>query len=552
MKKHIIKILLGFFLVFHATKSQALTGAKYLIIAPESYVPAVQPLAEWKTKKGVKAKIVTTSQIGTSASQIKNYIVNACNTWEIRPEYILLVGTSGLVPSIGNSDDYYGDVSGNYLIELSVGRIPCASPTQCSNIINKIITYERNPFMTDSSWFLKGTIIVREDGSSPPDNIYWENARYIANFWRSYGYIQIDTFSSSMGHSATNVVDAINDGRIFVVYRGEAVSNWWSPFAISPENLSNNYKTPIVISGTCRTMSLSDNTNLGNVFMTVGSTTNPKGAVAFLGTTVVSAGSNLALNRGTVTKGIFQAIFGERIWHIGDALKRGKFLIDSIRPPSYTTERYSEWELFGDPEMEVWTYIPQRLSVFHDTVIQLGAQSFTVTVADHQIPLSGARVCVMMDTTIYETALTDQTGSVTFNITPSHEGILYVTVTAHNYIPYENVVSIRSAGIYDEHLSTNKIRPLGQVISLESSVVSGSSAKISFKLFQTSSVTFNIYNSFGQLVKTFTSPEILPAGNHTVTWNLISDTGHKVTPGIYLCKCITDTKSVTAKLIVLH
>ncbi|MCS7259016.1 MAG: C25 family cysteine peptidase [candidate division WOR-3 bacterium] len=551
MKNHETVLVFALFL-YAITNIYALTGAKYLIITPENYVSAVQPLANWKTKKGVKTQIVTTSQIGSSSTQIKNFIVNAYNTWDIRPEYILLVGTSSSIPSSGISDDYYADVSGNYLIELSIGRIPCTSVSQCSNIINKIIAYERNPYMLDSSWFIKGTVIIREDGSTPPDNVYWENARYIAGLWRSYGYAQIDTFSRLMGHSATNVINAINEGRMFVVYRGEAVSNWWSPFAMSPDNLSNGYKTPIVVSGTCQTMSLSDNSYLGNTFMITGSALSPKGAVAFLGTTRVASGSNLALNRGTVTKGIFQAIFGERIWRIGDALKRGKFLVDSIRPPNFTTERYSEWELFGDPEMEVWTYIPQRLTVQHDTIIPLGSQNFTVTVSDHQLPLTGAKVCIMMDTLIYETALTDHTGTATFNITPNAQGILYVTVTAHNYLPYEKEVTVAATGIHKEANSENKVNKSSLLFNLEPNISSGEPVKISFSLFQPSSVSFNVYNHSGALVKTLISNQTLLPGIYNANWNLLDNAEQKVPKGIYFCKLTTETKSLTKKIIVVR
>jgi hypothetical protein len=59
------------------------TGARYLIITPDAYRAALQPLALWKTQKGMKAKIVTLSETGTDSTQIRSYIVNAYNTWSI-------------------------------------------------------------------------------------------------------------------------------------------------------------------------------------------------------------------------------------------------------------------------------------------------------------------------------------------------------------------------------------------------------------------------------------------------------------------------------------
>jgi hypothetical protein len=65
------------------------TGARYLIITPDAYFDILQPLAQWKTQKGMKAKIVTLSETGSDSTQIRNYIMNAYNTWSIQPEYLL-------------------------------------------------------------------------------------------------------------------------------------------------------------------------------------------------------------------------------------------------------------------------------------------------------------------------------------------------------------------------------------------------------------------------------------------------------------------------------
>jgi hypothetical protein len=87
----------------------------------------------------MKAMILTTSQIGTSASSIRSYILNGYNTWDIRPEYILIAGSNSYVPASGNSDDYYADMVGNFRIELSVGRFPCSSLSQIQNLVAKTL-----------------------------------------------------------------------------------------------------------------------------------------------------------------------------------------------------------------------------------------------------------------------------------------------------------------------------------------------------------------------------------------------------------------------------
>jgi len=502
MKRKVLFVLFFYFINF----CFALTGAKYLIIAPDNFVSAVQPLADWKTKKGVKAKVVPLSVTGSSASQIKTYIVNAYNNWDIQPEYVLLAGSS--VPYSGNSDDYYADMTGSLRIELSVGRFPCSSVDQINNIVAKTLMFERTPYMSDSTWFLKGTTIVREDGSSPPDNVFWENARYIHNHWIHSYYQQIDSFSSARGNNATNVNSAINNGRVFVIFRGEAVTNWWSPFQMTPSNLTNGNKTPIVVSGTCATMSLSQTNYLGDLFVNAGTSSNPKGAIGFFGTTVVATGSNLALNRGVVTKGFFQAIFEEGKQTMGDAAKRGKYIIDSIQPPNYSTTRYSEWELFGDPELNVWTGMPKPLNVIHDTIMAATPQTYTVTVRQGGQPVSGALVCVMRDTIIYQYSNTNSSGVATFNISPTTNGTMSVTVTGRNLIPYERNVSIRPGNLDHDVGVISIIEPIG-IIADSTNVI----PKVKIENFGNDTDSFPVTLKIGTVYNQTISSIILTPGD---------------------------------------
>ena len=480
----------------------ALTGAKYLIITPDNFVSAVQPLADWKTKKGMKAKVVPLSVTGSSASQIKTYIVNAYNTWDIRPEYILLAGST--VPVSNNSDDYYANISGSYRIELSIGRFPATSGTQVQNIVAKTLAFERTPCSTDSTWLMKGTTIVREDGSSSSDPIYWANARYVHNHWRNYQYNQIDSFSKDRGHTSSNVTTAINNGRMFVVYRGQGVSNWWTPFAMTPDNLSNGSKTPIVVSGTCVTMFSSG--YLGEQFINAGSSSNPKGAVGFFGTT--SSGSGIAAQRGAVTEGFFRAIFAERTFCLGDAAKRGKFLLDSVYN---NPTRYAEWNLFGDPELNIWTEKPIQLTVVHDTLIQTQTQNFAVTVSRSVMPLSGALVCVTMDTTIYKCGYTNQNGIASFSITPQSTGTMSVTVTYHNFIPYEKDVIVRPGNLDHDVGVLSIIEPQGTV-ALGSNII----PKVKVKNYGTNTDSFPVTLKIGTVYQEMITSVTLGAGD-TIT-----------------------------------
>jgi hypothetical protein len=524
-----------------------LTGAKYLIITPDNFVSAVKPLADWKTKKGVKAMIVPLSVTGSSASQIKSYILNAYNTWDIRPEYILMAGSSSYVPVTGNSDDYYADMVGNFRIELSVGRFPCSSVSQIQNLVAKTLAYEHTPNMTDSTWFNRGTTIVHEDGTSPPDNIYWENVRYVHNLWRHAYYTQIDSFSSQRGNNSTDVSNAINNGRIFVLFRGESVTNWWG-FPMTPENLTNGYKTPIVVSGACATISMTSSGYLGDLFVNAGTASSPKGAVGYFATTYVTSGPNLGLNRGVVSKGFFEAAFADGMKTMGDAAKLAKLIIDSIQPPNYNTTRYSEWELFGDPELNLWTSIPQSINVSHDTVITTTPQNFPVTVRIGNFGLPNALVCLMMDSTIYEYGRTNNSGEITFSINPHVTGTMSVTVTAQNAIPYEKNILIIAAGINEGEKVLTKSNNTTMLYSAKPNPVTNDFTQISFTLSGPTHTYLNIYDATGRPVKTLVN-SVLQSGIYNLIWNGTDDHNNKVAEGIYFYTLTTDKNNYTKKLI---
>ncbi|MFC1923843.1 C25 family cysteine peptidase [Chloroflexota bacterium] len=154
--------------------------AKYVIITPSSFVSAAQPLADWKTSKGVDARVFSLDDIVSgytgddNAEKMKNFIDDCYGTWGT--EYVLLAGDTDYVPtrslycpdaygSDGDyvpSDYYFADLSGNWDsdndqiygelsdnvdwgAEVFVGRLPARSSGELTTMVDKIIDYEQNP-----------------------------------------------------------------------------------------------------------------------------------------------------------------------------------------------------------------------------------------------------------------------------------------------------------------------------------------------------------------------------------------------------------------------
>lgn len=152
--------------------SMATEGADYLIITNETLVQSVQPLKDWKERKGLTVKVVTTAEISTddvTADDIIAY-VDATYDWALPPTYLLLVGDAELIPPnyrnphsawlpdeivMTASDLYYAcvDLDENLppgqvydtLPDMFIGRIPVDDPDQATTVVEKILAYEKFP-----------------------------------------------------------------------------------------------------------------------------------------------------------------------------------------------------------------------------------------------------------------------------------------------------------------------------------------------------------------------------------------------------------------------
>ena len=279
----------------------------------------------------------------------------------------------------------------------------------------------------------------------------------------------------------SHVIGNISMGRFLVMHRDHGSSqNYWSHFSnsfpstydgwTSPSfdttdvSLLTNYLLfPVVFSMECmggwfdgETDQL-DDPALTNNFeslceeLLVPSTT---GAIATIGASRVSySGVNDDLAQGfidAIWPDYDQDFDSGGLYSFGQIMTYGKAFMatrDFWGANLYVDLTYELFNLFGDPELELWTKSPDTLYVDHPTHIgSLGPQSFVVQVDDGINPVDHARVCLWKDGDIFEVAYSDTLGYVYFDITPFSSGSMYITATKHNYIPYDGMISITSSG----------------------------------------------------------------------------------------------------------
>lgn len=85
-------------------------------------------------------------------------------------------------------------MTGEYQMELPVGRLPAWTRAECRVMVNKILGYERLVGWADTTWLLKGTTSVSGDNPGNPDTLYLPDCFYVHSLWRTGGYQIADTF----------------------------------------------------------------------------------------------------------------------------------------------------------------------------------------------------------------------------------------------------------------------------------------------------------------------------------------------------------------------
>ena len=422
-------------------------GASYLVISADTYTDEVYPLVKWTNAKGIRSKLVNLSTTGSSAAQIRTYIENAYNTWEVPPEYILLVGDTEVLPgydSLTYTDNYFATLEGgDYIADVIIGRLSADTSWQLMTEVAKIFGYERTPLLNDPDWPLSALMMVQDDFDSG-DWIYYMNTWRIYDQMESFGFAPIDTLFRRNDVTMTQVYASVQEGKGFLNYRGQAWINWLGSFALNASNTNNGWRLPIVVSGTCGTGNYESDGFMCENWVRAGTPTNPEGAVAFFATNTAFPGSEeLSLRRGYVDEGFFDGVFDDSLRTLGEACLAGKMRLYLKADDQID---YEGWNLLGDPAMSMWTGHPFEFEVLHDGGTQVGPSDFAVTVVSGGSLHEGALVALAKGNEVHSLGYTDALGQVSLPIQPTTVGTLSVVVTDRNAVPYESDVLVLDIG----------------------------------------------------------------------------------------------------------
>ncbi|MCK4342036.1 MAG: hypothetical protein KAY37_09975 [Phycisphaerae bacterium] len=485
-------------------------AADYLIIVKDNLKEEIQPLADWKKLKGYTTKVVKKSDAGNTPTAIKNYIQNAYDTWDPAPSYVLLVGDYADIPPKWvyipnrscNSDIYYACLQGDdYYPDLAIGRLPVSSETDCTNVVNKILGYDRWP--VDEDWykkFLSAAYFQDDNNDSYADRHFMETSAHVESwlstntnmtthtawcensgthsnyYYRTTGLNHPHRFAYASpipasvtgawvtaNQATTAISNTINNGVGHVLHRDHGSETSWChpPFNKNDiSNLFNGFRTPVVFSFNCQTGSFQRAS--GDCFCEAFLKKSPGGCAGICGATRTSySGYNDLIVHGLYT--CFWSSYDSthtdttysRSKRLGNALNYAKYYMKIYEGTSNTTKsEFYMFHWFGDPDMWLRTRRPLFISIIDRELFGPPYDS-TMRVRCHcyrQGLVEGAQVTVSHAyAPDYWTGVTDANGEVVFyNMDFTEPHGYHLTVVVDNYMPVEESLDMDGACCDDD------------------------------------------------------------------------------------------------------
>lgn len=479
------------------------TGCEYLIITPtgEDFLFWADSIRKFRTRQGILTQVVTTEEIGANnVYAIQNYLDDAYNTWDIPPIACLIMAdygnnqeqqiTAPIWQGYCVSDNIWGDVDNDDLPDIVMARMTANNNEQLETMVTKFIHHELSPPTYESfyqmpitalgwqteRWFQlcsesvggfwrnelnKEPIRINEIYDGTPNNI-WSTATNTGIITSTFGPNGLDyipqypwQLGGWEGGSPQDIIDAINNGSFMMVHRDHGYEYGWGEPAFNTNHIDQleNEDLIFVWSVNC----LTGKYNLGQECFTEkfhrhmhdGYNSGALGLIAasevsysFVNDTYVWGAMD---NMWPTFLPAYGTAFPDRYVLPAFASAAGKYFLDQSNwaSPDAKAVTYHLFHHHGDAFLNVYTEVPQPLTVEHDPVILFDQGYFEISVDEN------AFIALSIDNELIATA--DGTGELQSISIPqlSAPGKLFVTITKQNYFRYETEVSIIDpAGAY--------------------------------------------------------------------------------------------------------
>ncbi len=368
-----------------AEKGKVSKIGKILIITPSDYVDALNPFVAHKESMGYQVDVFTLDETGTTKEDIQNFIEQRYSLVSTRPDFLILVGDTDVIPAFRCStadnpytDLYYTTVDGDdYLPDIACGRFSVSSVQDLLNIINKTIYTEENL----GSFEDKALFMTADDNYQITEGTH---NYVIEKYFEPSGYQCEKLYAYTTGVSKQGVADAVNNGQTFVVYSGHGSPSGWSfSYSVSftsydVKNLLENTIYPFVYSFACQTGEYEYGECFAEAWIRVS-----HGATTFWGSSVYSYWDEDDI----LERSVFKAMFEDNEYQVGPMFNTGKIYLYNYYHGGGSTKRYfQQYNLFGDPSVFVKPYKPvSKGQLFLDMEAVSCSQTINVEVWDSDL-----------------------------------------------------------------------------------------------------------------------------------------------------------------------
>lgn len=486
---------------------------EYVVVAPRNLIESLHDFVTWKNQKGYRTGVVAIEDILDAypggdciwpndaivddAGSLRQYLHDA---HILGTAFALLVGDATVMPirkggkytiyDEVSTDMYFSELHGNWNVDhdgyygdldfvcddprkqadIFVGRLLCTNSTEITSWTTKLLQYEKDPGSGNLSYLERALMTLGRfnqlQSTVPPllpcflfdymqedEHSYYPHGYDIINRIndRGYGFVVSLNINGKTNTQGSGI--EVKQGSVYSYLMAE--DNY--DFVGSDENgngLDNlrNGKLPFIMYGISSSSCPFELTKSSNEVRNFGESCvmgGTYGGVAFLGYTGKSWSdpTDYLLNN-------FSYLFGLasennlHYSHIGITESESKYETSDTKDYTYHAMAHN---LIGDPECQMWTDVPNRLSmtVVPDYLDKEVRSSVEVVVTGFKTPYSD-RICrvtlysendvfkimdVPVDALGYATAVFD-------SIFPVEEGYITATATCYNHIPAQKYIPV--------------------------------------------------------------------------------------------------------------
>jgi hypothetical protein len=418
------------------------TGCEYLIIVPNDAIFSqwADTIKKFRTEQGILTEVVTLEEIGgNTTTAIENYINNAYNTWSIPPAAFLMMADHGTnaatqipAPIWDNycvSDNIYADVDNDDLPEIAHARMTAQTAAHLKTMVEKFIGYETNPptsadfynhpitalgWQTER-WFQicsevvggfwkyglgKDPVRINAVYQGNPAVDPWStatNTNTVLNYFGPNGCGYIPATPQELGGfdggTPQQVNDALNAGSFMLQHRDHGYEQGWGEPGYNSSSISgltNVGKLSYIMSVNCLTGKYNYSSEVfAEKFHRYTYNNQYAGAVGIL----AASETSYSFVNDAFVWGMYDnmwpnflpsygVLFEERDVTPSFGMCAGKIFLQQSSWPYNTSNKEVTYHLFhchGDAFLNVFTEVPQQLTVNHNAVMLSGLSTFDVT-----------------------------------------------------------------------------------------------------------------------------------------------------------------------------